>query len=189
MKKVISFVLVLCFAFLLFGCELKTNQTPQKGTVNTSDNSAETVYIKATDKLPQKYNEFSVSDEYETDFNSDGAEDKVVLYTDADTSDEEYKKNDGNNWLLAVFDGADGKFYELFTDYVQIGNVYFQVSDYFKDEKPYPVITFYESTTSKLSVMNFYYSEGKGFVKEEIYDSSNKSDKGINLKYSSLQVN
>lgn len=167
-----------------------TSSTDTSDTdTNNTEAEAEAVYISAVKSLPEEYEKFSVSNEYVTDMNYDGVDDKILLYTDAEPSVDGFNKNDGNVWSLVVTDGADQQNYILFRDYVQLGNVYFQVADYFKDGKPVPKITFYESTGAGLRIMNFTYSGNKGFLMENIYDSSEKSESGINLKYSSIPVN
>lgn len=151
-----------------------------------NNNSTKSLYIEATKNFPEEYEDYSVLNKYETDLNSDGVNDTVTLYTDAEKIDGEIYFNDGNTFSLIVADGSDGGCYELFNDYVQLGNVHFQVADYFKDGKALPVITVYESTGAVLKIMNFSFESEKGFLKEKIYDSSEKSDSGINLKYSTI---
>ena len=155
---------------------------------NDIEKVKDTVYITPLNELPENYNNYTLSNEYITDLNFDKVDDRIALYTDAEITEDGLNKNDGNNWKLMFFDGVDSKVYELFSDYVQLGNVYFQVADYFKDGKPIPTITFFESTGASLKIINFVYEENKGFLKEIIYDSSKRSDNGINLKYSSIPI-
>ena len=177
MKKVLLIFIASFVLISLCACEKDNN-----------DKSKDTVYIESLDEIPESSNNYTLSNEYVTDLNSDKVDDRIALYTDAEITEDGFSKNDGNNWKLMVFDGNDSKVYELFSDYVQLGNVYFQVADYFKEGKPIPTITFYESTGAVLKIFNFVYEENKGFLKETIYDSSKRSDNGINLKYSSIPI-
>ena len=176
MKRVL---LIIISAFLSISLCACSNDNTEK--INNQ-------YITSLDRLPEDYKNYTASNEYVTDLNFDKVDDRIVLYTDAELTKDGFNKNDGNNWKLIVFDGNDSKVYELFSDYVQLGNVYFQVADYFKNGKPIPTITFFESTGAGLKIINFVYEESKGFLKEIIYDSSKRSDNGINLKYSSIPI-
>lgn len=178
MKKILLFIITVILLFSVCACD-------KAAEGNKTDNIA---YIAAVDTLPKDYEDYTVSNEFVTDINSDGTDDKITLYTDAELSEEGLERNDGNTWALVVSDGATSKVYELFSEYVQLGSVYFQVADYFKDGKPVPTITLYVSTGAGLKIMNFVYENEKGFLTENIYDSSEKSESGINLKYSTIPV-
>jgi len=177
MKRIIILFFVIVFIFSLCAC-----------TENDDNKMNNDVFITSMNTLPDEYINFHVSNEYLIDINCDGKDDKVILYTDAELTKDGLNKNDGNNWSLVVCDSSGKQFYELFKDYVQLGNVYFQVADYFIENKAVPVITFFESTGAGLKIMNFTFEEEKGFLKESIYDSSERSESGINLKYSSIPV-
>ena len=177
MKKKITLFFVFVFIFSLCACT----------KINDKEINDD-LFIASMNALPEEYKNFHVSNEYLTDINCDGKDDKVLLYTDAELTKDGLNKNDGNNWSLVVCDSSGEQFYELFKDYVQLGNVYFQVADYFIENKAVPVITFFESTGAVLKIINYTFKEGKGFLKENIYDSSVKSRSGINLKYSTIPV-
>lgn len=205
-KKLFLLVLAVFFAFALCACDGADNANNSKNesvnnlntdTEENKDNESvqkedeletENVYITSIDSLSADYENYSEANEYVTDLDLDGKDDKITLYTDAELTEDGYARDDGNKWALVVTDGAGGGYYELFNEYVQLGNVYFQVADYFKDGKPVPTITFYETTGAGLNIMNFTYESEKGFLKQIIYDSSKNSDSGINLKYSTIPV-
>lgn len=65
-------------------------------------------------------------DEYIIDFNSDGYDEKIVMYVAAGLDDNgEIMWDDGQRWVLVIH--GDNKDYVLYDDYVQLGSIQFNV--------------------------------------------------------------
>lgn len=202
MKKFfICFVLVLSTVFFAScekkGSEISTNydtkasqggeQSENVGEVGAEEKRAEkSEILSCGNSLPEKLFAFTPVNEYFCDLNGDGEDEKVVLYTDAQKNGGELVLNDGNSWSFVVFDQKNNLYYNLFDEYVQLGNVYFQVADFIKKDNAEPAVLLYKMSGSGIEIFK-YTSNGKnGFFKEVIYDTSKESEGGINLKYSSV---
>lgn len=124
---------------------------------------------------------------YGYDINEDGVEDNIHLYTSAKTaSNGEIIWDDGQEWVLEVTDGINT--YTLFDEYIQLGNVYFEVMDYYDaDGKEVPTIVLVKSSSASFSVTKFTFdTKQNAFVKNDVINSDKESSGGINQRYSSF---
>lgn len=170
--------LLIIIAFLvvfLIGCQNeKQNNVPQQSEIKTETRLIEAVASGSVETEGMtKLKEFSV------DLDSDNAEEKIELYTAALRNEKgEMLWDDGQNWILLVNDGD--KSYPLFSQYVQLGVVYFTVSK--SSENPVPNITVIVPTGTGFSMMGYSYAgEKNGFTEEPLYKS-----KDDNWVYSSI---
>lgn len=138
--------------------------------------------------LPEKLYAYTVASEYFCDLNGDEEDEKITLYTDAKKEDGELLLNDGNNWSFVVFDKKENLYYMLFDGYVQLGNINFQIADYFEDGKATTEILLYKMWASGIEILKFNAKDENKFYAETVYNSSSASDGGINMKYSSFPL-
>ncbi|HZK85617.1 MAG TPA: hypothetical protein VFC58_13310 [Desulfosporosinus sp.] len=121
----ISYILLFVFlSIVLNGCQ-KSEQTsmpsqPGNKVVNSLIEAvpSESIDTKSMTKL----------DAFSYDYDLDNTEEEIELYTAARRNEKgEMGWDDGQNWLLVVWDGQ--KAYPLLSEYVQLGSVYFTVSN------------------------------------------------------------
>ncbi|MCX7714568.1 MAG: hypothetical protein N2171_02420 [Clostridia bacterium] len=125
---------------------------------------------------------------YSCDIDEDGQDEIISLYTSAG-KDKKGKIlwDDGQNWVLEMHDGNE--YYTLFSGYVQLGNLYFEVSDYYKDSGTTPVVTLIESESANFKVINYMYDvKEKHYTQKIVFDSASDASGGINRKFSSIPV-
>jgi hypothetical protein len=112
-----------------------------------------------TNELPTKLNEFSF------DLNLDNAEEKIELYTAAGYGpDGKMLWDDGQRWLLVVVDG--NKYYPLYSEFVQLGEVYFSISKV--GEQMIPQVNVYISTQSGMEIVDFVFNNEKEQYEGEV---------------------
>lgn len=113
---------------------------------------------------------------YSYDFDKDGADEKLNLYTAALRDEKGVMMwDDGQVFILELNDGAVS--YELFNEYVQIGRVYFAVSD-----GESAGITLIVSTYAGIRLEQFSYNADDAvFENEEIYSTGD-----MNIMYNSI---
>ncbi len=188
-------VLSICAGILLTGCSTPGNAggegspSPKETTTASVEPSAQpkaeekTISAQADSPVRESWTEV---DKYSTDLDGDKKKETVALFVNAQKDGEgELQKNDGQEWVLRV--EADGKYYTLFEEYVQNGNVYFEVSDYYVGNDAVPVITLVKSTGSEFKLMRYSFEKEKAvFAQETVYDSAAHSKDGINRRYSSI---
>lgn len=147
---------------------------------------APAVTIKAgeTSKIGENWSKIGA---YGYDIDSDGIEENIHLYTSAQTD----KKgniiwDDGHEWVLEVTDGIET--FTLFDEYVKLGNVYFEVSDYYDaDGNEIPTIVLIKSSSASFSVTKYTFNSEKNvFVEDVVLSSDSDSVGGINQRYTSL---
>lgn len=118
---------------------------------------------------------WSKIDECETDLNGDGNNEKIGLYTSAETDSGEILWNDSQKWVLEV--KLDGEYYILLNQNISNGRVYFDV-DELNDGTG--VITVYNVSAAGTSIKQ-YSSSKTGFVEKTLYtaEAVNKKHSGI----------
>lgn len=100
--------------------------------------------------------------EFSTDLDLDNNEERIELYTAAECNEKgEMVWDDGQNWVLVVRDGE--KSYPLLSQYVQLGVVYFTVSNRGADQMPN--ITVMVPTGASFSMMGYTYDKEKDSFK------------------------
>lgn len=112
-----------------------------------SKEDPKSINIKATDKVD--YNDLTLLDSMKIDFNKDGIEETIELYTVAERYNGEIAWDDGQHWILVARD--DYNDYILFNDYVQLGGISFYA--YFEDEDF--VVTTIQSGTASLVLTEY----------------------------------
>lgn len=122
-----------------------------------SDGESKDIVIEAADKVD--INDLTLLDSINIDFDEDGTEETIELYTVAERYNGEIAWDDGQNWMLVVRD--TDKDYILFNDYVQLGSISFYA--YFEDEEF--VISTIQSGTANLSLTEYRFDkESNSFV-------------------------
>lgn len=174
--KRISYLLLICFMLInLVACQNKEKVSKTSNAVNKAEDkligavSSESIDTKSMTKL----NEFTY------DLDSDGSEEKIELYTAAGRDGNgEMMWNDGQNWLLMVRDGE--KAYPVLSEYVQLGSVYFSISN--NPEGESANINIIINTGAGLVLRSYTFSKNRGgFVGGTVYKS-----KDTNFIHSSI---
>ncbi|WMM25068.1 hypothetical protein RBU61_19400 [Tissierella sp. MB52-C2] len=105
---------------------------------------------------PGKFDDLTLLDSSKIDYNNDGSEETISLYTVAGKGpDGQIAWDDGQNWTL-VIQGSD-KDYVLFDDYIQLGSLHFYA--YFEDEDF--VVTTVQSGTANLKLTEYRFDKEK----------------------------
>ena len=128
--KRLFLIMIISLSVFSFGCT-KNQQEPieeptpiDEPVENNKDNEIEEVQIKPSDKV--NVEDLTLLDEYNFDFDNDGNEEKISIYTAAQKdSNGVIAWDDGQKWLFAVHD--TDKDYILLDEYVQLGNIDFFV--------------------------------------------------------------
>ncbi len=187
MKGLKLALILTAFIFALSGCSEKpeenseTNDPVQNIEVQTEKN------ILISQPIPEKVAGFTEVVSYVGDCDGDGSDETVILSTAAERdSNGEFLWNDGQNWALYVKDNAEDT-YILYDGYVQAGNVYFDVSDYYMSDGAKPIITVTVSTGAGMTIKNYSYSkEDNGYIESSVYDTQEIAEGGINRRFTSI---
>lgn len=109
---------------------------------------------------PADFTDMTLLDSSKVDYDNDGTEETISLYTIAGRGpDGEMAWDDGQNWSLVLHDGD--KEYVLFDDYIQLGGLHFY--SYFQDEDF--VITTVQSGTANLILKEYRFDkENDNFI-------------------------
>lgn len=189
MKKIFYLLVCVMLAVGVSACRSTGEGTQSAEPESKTEEKAEVSYISKSDTAPD-YLSYSVVGEYEGSILSDSSDDSVSLYVDAEYDDENrLVKNDMNRWVLSVRSGDTGEYYTLFDEKVSLGDVYFQLADFFEEGTPYSKIILYKNSSAELLVRSYRFEEGKGFAEENLYNSSEVSDSGVNLRFSTIPQN
>ena len=182
-KGIYSFISAALVSMLLIGCSTEpqkseTNPTPPESSSAENNEKTEKIYLKTGDV--KEFNDWTQVSKYTGDVDGDGEDENVILKTSAQRSQSgEIEWNDGQNWALYVEDGTQS--YILFNEYVQLGNVYFEVSDYYMKDDTEPRINVFVSTGAGLKIKNIGFDKEKDcYFEETIYDTKDITDGGIN---------
>lgn len=180
MKKFTLLFLVMSLLVVSFGCN-KVEEQPKDPVVETpveepkEPTDAPEVVIKPVDKVDVE--NLTVLDEYSFDFDNDGEEETIAMYTVAQRDSKgEIIWDDGQNWLFVVHD--TDKDYVLIDEYVQLGSIDFNI--FIIEEEFY--IAAYSARTASLSLKLFQYdSENDTFKLTVPYNT----DGNVNMLKSS----
>lgn len=144
---------------------------PDKSTSKKQDSSQDIVSPVKEDPRTSEF--VTKLKDFSFDYDKDNKEEKIVLYTAAGRNEKgEIMWDDGQNWLLVVVD--DGKYYKLFSGYVQLGDVFFDVSTV--GEKNTSNITVLINTHCGLQVTECFYNKEKDcFEITTPYDVNDKN--------------
>ncbi|MEG0773845.1 hypothetical protein [Clostridium sp.] len=162
----ISCILLIGFIFMTFnGCQ----NSGQASMPSQSVNKVENRLVEAVPDESMDTKSMTKLDEFSYDMDLDGSEERIELYTTAGRDGKgEMVWDDGQNWLLVVRDGK--KVYPLLSEYVQLGSVYFTVSNNGVGEVS--KINVIVSTGAGFNLKTYIFNKVKGgFVGETVYSS------------------
>lgn len=185
--KNISLLLVVIMVLTIsFGCTPKEKPSeviPPGNVVDKEDpndnedpiKEPEGIIIEATTKV--NVSDLSLLDSYIIDFDNNGTDETISLYTAAEKdSNGEIMWDDGQKWKLLV-EGTDTD-YVLFDDYVQLGSIKFYV--YTSDDEFY--ITTIQTSTASLKLTEYrFHKESNSFISNVKFETSGN----VNMLHSS----
>lgn len=183
--KNISLLLVVIMVLAVsFGCTPKDKSSeiiPPGNVVDNEDpqdnkdpvKEPEGIIVEATDKID--VTGLSLLDSYIIDFDNNGTDETISLYTAAEKdSNGEIMWDDGQNWQLLV-EGTDTD-YVLFDDYVQLGSIKFYV--YTSDDDFY--ITTIQTSTASLKLTEYHFhKESNSFISNVRFETNGN----VNMLY------
>ncbi len=183
---IITVLSIACFA----GCNPKDTST-DGNNVNPQTNAG-TVAVESEKKaveptrLPEKIATWSELNRYTGDVDGDGADEDVILMTSAERGvDDEIIWDDGQDWILYVKDRDIS--YVLLNKYVQAGNVYFEVLDYYTNNGAEPRINVIVSTGAGFNLNSYSFDNERNiYLEETVYDTSEITEGGTNRRFSSV---
>lgn len=196
MKK-IFFLSALCAMLCISACtdqkeptataEPTVSPTVETTVAPTALPDAKTILAGEQSKIGENWSKVG---SYGYDINSDGIEENIRLYTSAATD-----KNgniiwdDGQEWVLEVTDGIET--FTLFDESVRLGNVYFEIMDYYDENgNEIPNIVLIKSSSASFSVIRYTFNaEKKAFEENIVLNSDSESVGGINQRYTSFPTN
>lgn len=169
-------VLALVFSLVisLSGCQ---KDVDNKNQVEGKD--SKTKFITSVTSDPRTSGKMTKLREFAYDIDSDNKEEKIELYTAAQRDAKgEIMWDDGQKWLLVVVD--ENKFYPLYSDYLQLGQLYFSVDT--SGEKNLPNIKMLMTTGAGLKLTEYSFDKEKAeFKMTTPYDAG-----ALNVFYSSI---
>ncbi|NLK72943.1 MAG: hypothetical protein GX285_08000 [Clostridiales bacterium] len=143
------------------------------GIIEQYENKNENEIIEAVPIESVDTKSMTKLDEFTYDLDLDGSEEKIELYIAAERDENgELMLDDGQNWLLTVLDGENA--FPLLSEYVQLGSVYFTVSNSSEDE---------------VSNINVIVSTGAGYTQKSYSFNSDKDGYVGGIVYSSEDHN
>ena len=162
-------LLGVALVFSVSGCQ--NQPKPAEGTLVKQEPNP--IMVKAVQIDPRTSNFPTKLSEFSFDLDSDNEEEKIELYTAAGHGpDGKMLWDDGQRWLLVVIDGD--KYYPLYSEFVQIGEVYFGLSKV--GEQMTPQVNIFISTHSGMQIIDFTFNNDKGLYEGEIvYRPSEKN--------------
>ncbi len=187
MKTLRLTLITLMLIFALTGCNGNNTQTPQiEEGENALQNEAVVQQVVKAQTLPAGIAAFTEVTSYTGDVDADGTDERVVLSTEAEREPSgEFLWNDGQDWALYVED-TNGV-YVLLDQYIQAGNAYFEVSDYYMKDGAEPKISVMITTGAGFSLKTYGFSKTEnGYVEETVYDTGSVTEAGINRRFSSF---
>ena len=187
--KCLKLTLILTvFVLALSACGNKSVNNPATDEPTRNDvNAVEEKVIVKSQSLSDEVAEFTEVVSYVGDCDGDGNDETIILSTAAERDNKgEFLWNDGQDWALYVKDNANNA-YILYNEYVQAGNVYFDVSDYYMSDGAKPMITVTVSTGAGLTVKNYSFSNAdNGYVEDIVYETQSIAEGGINRRFTSV---
>ena len=159
-------IMVLSIIFSITGCQSEIRSDVELLVKQEADSNviAAVASDPRTNVYATKLKEFSF------DLDLDNEEETFELYTAAGRGDKgELLWDDGQRWLLVAIDG--NKYYTLFSEYVQLGDVYFNFSTIGEDK--IPNVTVMVTSGCGLKVIDYVFNREKDYYQEEIVFKSN----------------
>lgn len=168
MKKIILIMIILTLLVVSFGCTQVVKEPVKEPVENIPGEEVkiEEVIINPVDKVD--VDNLSLLDEFAFDFDSDGVEEKIGMYTAAGKdSNGEIAWDDGQKWLFIVQD--TDKDYVLVDEYVQLGKIDFNI--YTIEDDFY--ITTNSARTASLTLNLYHYDrENDNFIMTVPFNTS-----------------
>lgn len=176
-----AIILLILILVLTTGCQQSKQPEAIEPTVSQPQPSpiAEAIVIAPVAGNTLETEGMTLITEFSADLDMDNSEEKIELYTAAGRDENGVLAwDDGQNWILAVRDGD--KAYPLISQYVQLGSVYFTVSEKGTDQAPN--ITVMIPTGASFKMTGYKYDkEGDCYKGELLYKSADD-----NWLYSSI---
>ena len=188
MKMLKCLILLIASLILVSGCGKENidqnNSTENNEVVQQGQNKSVEITPSVLTEGISKMTEVT---SYVGDTDGDGTDEKVILATSAERNGKgEFLWNDGQNWALYVDDKEEGT-YVLYDGFVQAGNVNFEISDYYMKDGAVPKISVIVSTGAGFSLKNYTFNKEKQtYTEEELYDTKNVTEGGINRRFTSI---
>lgn len=147
------------FCLGLLGCTNAGESTEQLS-------ESEPIVIHAIQTDPRQKNMLTKLQEFVFDLDGDGKEETIELHTAAGRDEDgNMAWDDGQNWLLVVVNGNG--YYPLLQEYVQLGTVYFTVTD---DQNGTIIISVIVNTGAGMKLVSFTYDQDQnGYRGEVVY--------------------
>lgn len=167
-------IMIIVLISFLSGCtpsevELKNESTKK------DDEVVEFIEIYPEDKI--SIEDLTLLAEYSIDFDNDGFEDSISMYTEAQKDESgNIAWDDGQNWLFVVH--SKDKDYVLYDDYVQLGSIDFYV--YNTDDGFF--ITTVSPRTASLELTRYRYDKDNDIF---IMDIPFREENNVNMLYQS----
>ena len=177
---------IICLA----GCnpeDVETDYNNLNSEINSATGSeSNTSKTIVASELPKTSANWSEINRYTGDVDGDGADEDVILMTSAErNAEDEIIWNDGQEWILYIKD--NDLTYVLLDKYIQTGNVYFEVLDYYMNSGAEPRINVMVSTGSGFSMNSYTFDSDKNvYLEENVYDTSKVTEGGTNRRFSSV---
>lgn len=189
--KLGKILLILTFSIIcLAGCNPgdanSKNDIAEQGIMSETGNESNTFKSISASELPEMTAKWSEINRYTGDVDGDGADEDVILMTSAErNAEDEIIWNDGQEWVLYVKD--KDLTYVLLDKYIQTGNVYFEVLDYYTNSGAEPRINVMVSTGSGFNMNSYIFdSDENVYLEETVYDTSKVTEGGTNRRFSSV---
>lgn len=171
MKRLLFLIIIL--SIFLFGCTQEPQEPIEKPAPaeepadnKDTDNKVEEIVINPSEKV--NIQDLTLLDEYDFDFDNDGNEEKIAIYTAAQKdSNGVIAWDDGQDWLFAVHD--TDKDYVLLDEYVQLGNIDFFV---YTIDDDFHIATVDGRTASLKLTIYRYDKENESFMMSTPYKTS-----------------
>lgn len=174
MKKIFAiFISVLILG--LSGCG-KTAE-PVNNPEPTPPESGEKEVIKHEIGAEADIEGCSEASEFSYDFDGDGEEDLLKLFTSAEIIDGELHGDDRNRWVVTV-ETVEGT-YKLYDNYIQLGEVDVEIGEFYNEDIDRAVIMTITSNAGK-SITHFIYHDDV-FIEETVYSTDYYSQNGVSI--------
>ena len=169
-----ALALIFSLIISLSGCQNDVNYNRQDG-----NKDLKTKFITSVTSDPRTSAKMTKLSEYACDIDSDSKEESIELYTAAQRNAKgEMIWDDGQKWLLVVVD--ENNFYPLYSDYLQLGQLYFSVDT--SGEKNLPTIRMIMTTGAGLKLTEYSFDKEKAeFKMTTPYDAG-----ALNVFFSSI---
>lgn len=173
-KRYVFIVMIIFLISFVFGCTSKEMEL-EKESIKKGEEIEEFIELHPENKISVE--NLTLLNEYSIDFNGDGFEEKISMYTTAlEDEDGNIMWDDGQDWLFVVH-GKD-KDYVLYDDYVQLGNIEFYV--YTTDDGFF--ITTISPRTASFGLTRYRYDKDNDIF---VMDIPFREENNVNMLYQS----